>query len=316
MIVGKKSEVGVMQAMLRQILVLYLFIFVGWLLGKRNKEQAARSNLISFLLVNVFLPCKVFGSFAADFTPSYIRENYVTVLISFGILLLFVALGRYLVPLFVKDTHQQRVYRYSLAISNYAYLGYVLAEAVFGAVGLANMILFCIPCAFYAYTFGFALITGKEGNLLSKLFNTMTVAIFLGMAVGLFGIPVPAVIATAVGAAGACAGPMSMLVTGLVLSTFPVRRLLPDVPTVVFSLVRLVLCPLAVFGVCKMLALFLTLPDAVWPFAVLTACMPCGLSSVVFPRLVGEDCEMPAKQVLLTHLLSIGTIPLWMSVLT
>jgi len=58
-----------------------------------------------------------------------------------------------------------------------------------------------------------------------------------------------------------------------------------------------------------------TLPAAVYPFAVIVASMPCGLNTVVFPRLVGEDCRMGARMILYSHIFSMATIPLWMMIL-
>ena len=69
--------------------------------------------------------------------------------------------------------------------------------------------------------------------------------------------------------------------------------------------------PLVVFGLCKLLGCVMTLPDAVYPYAVLMACMPCGLNPVVFPKLVGQDCRLGAKLILLSSILSAATIPLW-----
>lgn len=49
-----------MRAMFEQLLVLYLFIFLGWLLGKLKKDMQSKSGLLSFLLVNLFSPASCF----------------------------------------------------------------------------------------------------------------------------------------------------------------------------------------------------------------------------------------------------------------
>ena len=70
------------------------------------------------------------------------------------------------------------------------------------------------------------------------------------------------------------------------------------------------------WGICMILDRFALLPDAVYPSVVIMGCMPCGLNTIVFPILVGEDCKMGAKFVLLSHVLCLITIPLWMWILT
>ena len=303
-----------MLTILQQLLVLYIFLFLGWLFGKRKAGLEGQSGMLSFLLVTLFLPCKVFGTFSENFTVRYLRENYVTIFLSVGLLLLLVLLAKLAAPMLTKDAYERRVYRYSLAISNYAYMGYVLVEELFGVQGLTNLILFCIPFALYTYTFGYAMLTGK-GNMLKKLCNPLTAAILLGMVFGLTGIPMPAVITKVLSSSAACVGPVSMLLTGVVLSGFSLKELVTDRTAYVFSALRLVVLPLGVFGLCKLLGMLVTLPEAVYPSAVIMACMPCGLNTVVFPKLVGEDCRIGARLALLSHLFSCITIPIWLSVL-
>ena len=299
---------------LEQLLVLYIFLFLGWLFGRRNPAYATGNKIISFLLVNLFLPSKIFANFSQSFTVSYLKENAVTFLISTGILCLLVLLALPLSAMLTKKDYERRVYRYSFAITNYAYLGYVLIEGALGKSALTDMITFCVPFAIYTYTFGYSMLTG-ESKVIKKLLNPMTISIVLGAAVGLIGIPMPNVLSTALSTASSCVGALSMLLTGLVLASFAPKELLPDKGTLAFVLLRLLLLPAAMLGLCKLLALLFPLPATVYPFAVIVACMPCGLNTVVFPRLMGEDCRMGARMVLYSHLFSILSIPLWLGLL-
>ena len=299
---------------LEQLLVLYLFIFLGWLFGRLKPEFAKGNKIISFLLVNLFLPGKIFLTFSQSFTVSYLKENYQTFGISAAFLLLLSFLAIPLSALLTKNGYERKVYRYSFAITNYAYLGYVLIEESLGKGALTNMITFCVPFAIYTYTVGYSLLTG-EGKVLKKLINPMTVAIILGSVVGLMGIPVPNLIATALKTSSSCVGALSMLLTGLVLASFSLRELLPNKTTLLFVGLRLIAFPAMMLGVCKLLSLMFALPDAVYPFAVIVACMPCGLNTIVFPRLVGEDCRQGARMVLYSHIFSVATIPLWLEII-
>lgn len=301
-------------AVLQQLLILYIFIFLGWAFGKR-KPALAETDILSFLLVNLMLPCKVFQSFAGNFSVSYVKENYMTFVISISLLLLLVVLSKVLARCMTKHPYEQRVFRYSFAIANYAYLGYVLIENLFGDEGLTNMILFCIPFAFYTYSFGYALLTGK-GATFKKLINPMTIAIFLGMLFGLFGITIPSILTPVLQMSSACVGPLSMLLTGIVLSNFNVKELLTNGKAYIFTVLRLMVLPLLVFGFCKLLGLFITLPQAVFPYAVFMACMPCGLNTVVFPKLVGEDCRLGAQLAFVSCIASLVSLPLWIHFLT
>ena len=302
-----------MLTVLRQLLVLYTFLGLGFFFGRRKKEQTAHTGLISFLLVNLFLPAKVFGTFSKNFTVSYLRDNSVTVLASLSLLAILVLLSLPLSRLLAKSPFERNVYRYSLTVSNYAYMGYVLAEELFGEQGLTDLILFCIPFAIYTYTVGYAMLTGR-GVTWRRVVNPMMIAVLCGIVVGLTGLSMPAVLSQVLSSASACVGPLSMLLTGMTLSTVALRELVTDGRAYVFSALRLLILPLIVLGLCLLGERTGLLPPSVLPAAVMMACMPCGLNTIVFPKLVGEDCKIGARLALLTHLFSCFTIPVWLSV--
>ena len=303
-----------MRALFEQLFVLYLFVFLGWLLGRLKQDAAAKSGLLSFLLVNLFFPCKLFLNYANNFTVSYIRQNYMTLFISVGILLVLVLIGQFLPRPLTKHSYERKVFSYNTSITNYAYFGYVLVEQVFGKAAMNNIMVFCIPFSLYCYTFGVSMLMDKKVSAKSLL-NTITVSIGLGILWGLLQLPLPNAVSTVMKAADSCVGPVSMVLVGLVLSTFTGKDLIPTGNVIAFCLIRLLLVPLVVFGLCKGLGLVMTLPEAVYPSAVLMACMPCGLNPVVFPRLIGQDCRLGAKLILLSSILSCATIPLWLWIL-
>ena len=298
-----------MTIILQQLAFLYIFFFLGWLFGKRKPGLTSGTGVLSFLLVNLFLPAKTFNSFSKNFTVEYISQNYKSLFFSLGFLLFTVGFALLVAKLVTPREYEQRVFRYSLTLSNYAYMGYVLVENLFGAQALTSQILFSIPFAFYTYTFGYAMLTSK-GNLLKKLINPIIAALLLGMVAGLTGLQMPDLISQLLSSCAGCVGPLSMVMTGLVLSGFSLRELIFDKGTYIIVAVRLLVLPAITFGICQipLLRPFLR-------YAVLMASMPCGLNTIVFPKLVGEDCRPGARLALLSHLFSIATLPLWLALI-
>ena len=298
-----------MLIILEKLSLLYIFLLLGFFFGKWKKEQNNHTGILSFLLVNLFLPAKVFNTFSKNFTVSYITENGKTILVSVTLLLLLVGFSLLVAKLLTKDKYQQKIYRYSLTLANYAYMGYALCESIFGETGLTDLILFCIPFAIYTYTFGYAMLTG-QGSTLKKLFNPMTAAIILGIVVGLSGINIPEILTSVLSASSACVAPLSMLLTGLTLSAFTLRSLVADAKAYILVAIRLIVVPGLVYGACKLFSL-----DYVIMPAVMMSCMPCGLNTIVFPKLINEDCKPGAKLAMLSHLFSVATIPFWLSLI-
>lgn len=300
-----------MGALIEQLCVLYIFIIVGFYLGKKRPDASGNSGIVSYVLVNVFFPAKIFLNFSTNFTVDYVKNNYVSVFIGIGLLLLMLALGVLVAKLLGRTPYEKKVYVYSTAISNYAYLGYVLVGEALGDAAMNNLMTFCIPISIFCNTVGIAMLMDKKINL-KNLFQPVTVAMFVGIAWGLLGLPMPQMLNTVLKSAGACMGPVSMVLVGLVLAGFTWKQLLPSWQAWGFCLVRLIIVPAMVYGVCMLIGQFIPLPDAVYPSAVIMAAMPCGLNPVVYPKLIGQDCSLGAKLIPLTSILSMATIPLWL----
>ncbi len=297
-----------MLTILEQIFVLYAFLLLGWCFGRIKKDISDHTQVLSFLLVNLFLPAKVFGSFSKNFTADYITKNYTTIFISAALLLLLVATALPVSKLLTKDSYERRVYRYSIPIANYGYMGYVLIEALYGETALTNFILFVIPFTMYTYSFGYMLLT--ESSSFKKLLNPITYALLLGAVVGLIKLPIPTPVETVISSSSACVGPISMLLTGITLSQFKLGELVANKTAYIVCALRLVLLPLAVFGLFSIPGL-----ESLRPYATIMAAMPCGLNPIVFPKLVGKDCKTGARLAFLSHLFSCITLPIWLSIL-
>ena len=298
-----------MDIILSQLFLLYIFILLGYFLGKGKKELNAHTGMLSFLAVNVFLPTKVFRSFSTYCTVSYISENGKLLLISLALLLVLHFAGMLVAKMFRSSSEDKGIYEYTVTISNYAYLGYALVEGVFGSMALTNMILFCLPFSLYTYTIGYVKLTGSKVSF-KRLLNPVTMASLLGILVGVTGLRMPDMVGNVLGAASACLGPVTMLLTGLTLSEYTLKRMLADGKVYLLTAVRLVILPLLVFTAFKCLRL-----ESYMAPALIMAAMPSGLNTIIFPKNMGRSPELGAKMALISHVLSCITIPVWLSLL-
>jgi len=105
---------------LKQVLILYIFLFLGWILGKNGKLQPSHTPILSALMVNVFLPCKIFNSLSKNFSLDYLMSKWKLVTFSLLMLVLLHFLSIVLAKFIGKSDYEKKVYEYSLTISNYA----------------------------------------------------------------------------------------------------------------------------------------------------------------------------------------------------
>ena len=114
---------------LDQMIILFLFMAIGYFFKKRNVLPDSMSLVMSKLEIYIFLPALSFKTFSANFTVSMFAEKGLLVLLSLGILTICFAIAVILAHRFSGDKATQAVYIYALTIPNLGYLGYPLVAA-------------------------------------------------------------------------------------------------------------------------------------------------------------------------------------------
>ena len=293
-----------MTVVFEQVFILFVFALVGYILSKTGLADPRHGKLLSTLLVYVCLPANVLGTFAENCTVAYLKEKYPLVICGIVIVAVLVTGAYFGAKLFTKEEYGRRVYRYALAVPNYSYMGYALAGSILGSAGLLNVMLFSLGLVVYNYMGAFPMLTKRKISL-KTLLNPMILAVVLGVVVGLLGIKLPTVAITVMDRASGCLGPVSMLLAGITVSEFPLKELLKDWKTYVVAALRLLVIPMAL----GLLLMPFGNPVLI-QCAVLLFAMPCGLNTIVYPKLVGEDCRIGASLACISNVLACVTIPL------
>lgn len=286
-----------------QVLILFLFAAVGFLLAKLKVVASEHGKILSTLLLYVFFPANVFKTFARNCTVEYLSESWDLILASLIVTAAIAVGSHFAVKLFIKEDYERRIAIYSFVVPNCGYVGYTLVEKLFGEAALMNTMLFTIPISIYTYSIGFCLLTRKKLTP-KKLLTPPIVAIVLGTVFALLSIPLPEFLSTAFTSAGSCVGPVSMLLAGITVAQFKMKSLLINRNAYIITLARLLLLPLLVAGVLTLIGL----PD-IAVVSVTALAMPCGLNTIVFPKLLGEDCKTGASLALFSNVAACLTIP-------
>lgn len=296
-----------MTDLFEQLGLLFMFLLLGFVFGKTHLVNIGHTKILSNICVYLFLPCTIFKSFSRGFTPEYIKGNYVMILVSLAILVVLVTFAHFFSGVLTKDEYERKVFKYSIVIPNYGYMGYALAEGVFGAAGLLDTIVFGIPVSLYIYTFGYCMLTNTKLTP-KRLLNPITMAIAVGIVFGLAEIQLPAVLNTFVEKASGCMSPVCMLLTGMCISEFDLKKMFGDIRIYIIGLISLLIIPLSVTGFLKLFG-----NEGITRAAAVLYSMPCGLNTIVFAKLVGEDSSTGAKLALISNIMCCVTIPLCLS---
>lgn len=299
-----------MQALIENVAVLVIFGLVGWVLGKKHILSSQNLKLLSVLEVWVFLPCNSLQTFSRNFTAAYIQEKYPLLIVSTVILVSLMTLNAIVIPRIIKGEYRQHVLQYSLTVASFGYMGYALIQGAYGDLMLLNAQIFTLPMTIYTNTEGYRLLTNSGKVSLKKLITPMIVSIAVGCVIGLTGWKMPNVLASVVEKGSSCMGPISMILAGITISDYPLGEILRDKQAYVVSFLRLLVIPIAL---CLILSLFCARETVM--VAMLLYAMPCGLNTIVYPKMIGEDCRPGASMALISTVACLVTIPFCMQVL-
>jgi len=291
-----------------KVFTLFAFAAAGYALAKLGLVNKDHSKALSVLLVYVFMPCNVLKTYAANFNPTYIAEKWPIIVVSSVVVVIIALLSHGAARWFSKDNYERKVYAYILAIANIGYMGFPIAEHLMGSSGLMNAMMCALPMyTLYIYTIGFCNLTKRKVSL-RNLVNPAFVPIVIGAILGLSQLPLPDVAWSIFKTGSACMGPVSMLMAGIVVSGFKLKPLLLNRKAYIVTALRLIIIPI-LLGVCLM-----WIPDKdIVKTIVLLYAMPCGMNTIVFPKLVGENCEIGAGQALISNIAAVATIPVVLS---
>lgn len=288
---------------MQQVILLILFGAVGYTLCKTGKVKSEHTKILSVLQVYIFLPCTIINTFSSNFTVAYISEKYSLLLVSCVITVVMMLVGYVLSKVLAKKSYLQSVYRYSLTVSNYGFFGYPLVSGLFDELMLQNAMVFTLPLSLYAHSVGYAMLTKTKFSY-KRFLNPAITASIVGAIMGLTGFKLPYVLDSLVDKSAACMAPVGMLLAGMVVSEFDFITLLKDKKNYIVAVLRLLIIPCTIAGTVKLLGFEDMVLTALMMYA-----MPCGLNTIVFPRLVGEDCRTGASLTLITSLLACITVP-------
>lgn len=310
----------IFKSTLSQMMVLALFVLIGFILVKSKAVKSEASTVIAKLENNVFIPALVASTFLEQFTIATLSSFWKLLLFSLIIELAIIVITIFVVKLISKDSFLRKIYTYGLSFSNFGFMGNAVVKALFPEY-FVYYLTFTLPLWILIYVWGvpeLLMDDGKNGgvaNRLKRLINPMLIALLIGAIIGISGVKLPKFITSVVFACGECMSPLAMILTGITFGGLDLKKVLSNVGIYVASFLRLIVYPFVICGVALLVNKFIIQVPQLW-FLCLTcsACMPLGLNTVVVPAAYGKDTSVPAGMALVSHALSVVTIPLVFSV--
>lgn len=302
------------------MIFLFAFILIGFVLSKGRFVADNSAAVLSKLESLVFVPALVMGTFIRNCNVSVLDTMWKTLVLGAGSAAVCILIAIPSAKVCFKDNYLRKMATYGLAFSNFGFMGNAIVLGVFGQEMFFEYTVFTLPfwVAIYVWGVPVLLIAGASGeeNKLSfgqrmKVFaNPMLIGMLIGLVIGLSGLKLPEALLSVIDVAGDCMSPMAMLLTGMTIGRLDLLVLLRKWRLYLTTAVKLFLYPLVFF------VIFLLLPkndffsDTFFKCAMCMASMPMGLNTIVIPAAYGKDTTDAAGLALISHVLSVLTIPL------
>ncbi len=303
---------------LSQMLLMFSLILIGFFLKKKNIVPDNAYITLSRLETWVFVPALNFGNMVRNCSVENFSENSMLILYGTGVIAAAIMVAYPLSVLFVgkknKNTYERNVYKYALTFGNYGFMGNFIVLSLWGNEMFFKYTMFNIAVTVMCITWGlFILIPKNEDDSLLKsvtkgIFQPPMIALAAGIVCGFLNLSrfIPQFLTNMLSNASGCMGPVAMLLAGIVIGGFDVKKLLSDKKIYIISLVRLIVLPAIFVTILKQLGA----SREVLTFALIAFGTPLGLNTIVYPAAYGGDTKIGASMAVVSHTLSIITIPL------
>lgn len=302
--------VEIFSSVIFQIAVLFSFIFIGFTIRQGGFLPENSAEIFSKLENRILMPAVVINTFRTNCTVKNISEKWVFIAYSTGVLLFCIATGFVASRFLGKTEYLKKVYRYSISVSNFGFVGTAMVSGIYGAesMELFDYLMFTLPLNLFTYSIGIAwLVPNGHGKFSMKNFvNPIFVSIFIGAILGLLPIPKFRLVTTIINSTAACMSPIAMILTGFVIGGYSFTNLFGKWQTYVVAGIRLVFLP-------TVSVLVLKLFNAPQEAVVATLCanaMPLGLNTVIIPSAYGKSPDDGASIALVSQLTAVFTIPI------
>ncbi len=289
--------------LLRQNLVMLVYMMIGYFLYKKKLVSAGGSADIGRILLYIVMPAAILKSYLADFSRERLEGLFVSFLAALLSLLLSIAAAR------IAFSKEQGIERFGAAFSNAGFIGIPLVQMTLGEEAVFYVSSYVALLNILQWTYGLVTITGDRSLISVKRLRTNPILLSFLAGIALFLLPVslPETAENVVGTIAAMNGPLAMIVLGVYLGQVPLRSLFSGRVVYRCALMRLIVIPVLT------MALLFVFPEKYHMLKLtilIAASAPVGSNVSIFAQLYGQDYMQSVKEVTLSTLLCIITLPL------
>lgn len=291
---------------IQQVFILAILMAVGYIATKKNIINEEISSGFAKILTNIALPALIISSFTFTYSKDIIDKIAIMFIYSIAINIITIIMAKFAFKKYNKE--KKSILKFGTIFPNSGFMGLPLILEFFGQEGLLYASIFTIAYHSLLWSYGDSLLSkdGEKFNLKKLMSNPPLVGIIIGIIIFLFKIKLPYIIEEPISMFSTLTLPMAMLILGEKLTKIDIKSSIKDMNLYYGCFIKLILAPVLAFIFLRILKADPLLTGII----VVMQALPTAVVLVVLTERHRGDVDFASKFTIMSHLLSIITIPL------
>ena len=287
--------------LLKQLMIMSIFICIGYILFKKKMITVNGSKELSNLLLYIVLPAVIINSYNVKSTPERVEGIIISFIVSLIALILSICVCALVYG------KRKKIEHFGVSFSNAGFMGIPIATAIIGNENVFYISAFVALLNILQWTYGVVVMTeSKDCIKLDKLIkNPILIAMVIGLYIFFLQIPVPEVATKTISSLASLNAPTAMIILGVYLAQTDIKSVFVGKEMYITSFIRLVFIP--VFTL--LMLYFLPINQNIKLAVIIAASAPIGSNVAVFAQIYNLDYKHAVKTVCLTTILSVISMP-------
>jgi hypothetical protein len=258
--------------LLQQIISMVLMALAGFVLGRAKLVTGEQSRVLSCICVYLVMPCSMIVSFSSKRDLNKLLGLGLGLVAGLLIHLLYLAINALL---FQRKHGLTREEQASVIYNNAGNLVLPMVQSILGVDYLLYTAPYMLVQNILMWTHGQKLMGGEQKFSLKKIITTpVLVGVMVGLVLFVTGISLPGPLYTAMESMTNCLAPLSMLVTGIIMSELDLKEVFGHGRVYLVTSIRLVFLPVLSMGVLLLLHRLIPVNDST---NILTVSLLCAI---------------------------------------
>lgn len=288
----------------KQVLILFVLLFVGFILGKKRIITEKGGKVCSDLAMLLATPCVIILSFQQPYSTVLLRDLLLALGVSLGIHVVAIGVSHIF---YRKDDRLTGVYRASSVLSNASFMGLPLQQALLGQKGVLYGAAYSVVLTIALWSYGVLAMGKKEEKIPFRkiLLNPGSMGLVIGLLLFVCRVTLPELIDSPIRHLAALNTPLPMLFAGYYLSQIDMKKALTVRKNYVAVAMRLVVVPViavAAIFICGVRGTLLV-------SMMVSACAPTAIGVAMLADRLEADAETAVNLVALSTIASVVTMP-------